>query len=168
MTFEINEQLAQVTAEYMVENLFTDAYGKVSFPIDPVALATHMGYAVRTAKFPVEDRRSPILGVVTKKSGQRTITLERSSKEQQRFVTAALLAGEFIHEEGEEYGYILHSRPIRNDEMEYLVDCAMNLLMPAFAVRNLWGEGRSVRNLARVFGVPMEIMETRLTNLFLY
>lgn len=165
MTTAIRGTSAQAAAELMLEKLFTDMYGRVTFPIDPVALATSMGFSVNVASFPLEDRHNPIYGVVTHKAEQRTITMERGSKEQQRCVSAALIAGEFLHNDTDEYGYILHANPIRSEDMDYMVNFAMNFLMPGFAVRNLWSEGHSVKNMARTFGVPREIMETRLYDL---
>lgn len=163
----VSDKTSQDAAHTVLDELCTDALGRVSFPVDTVQLATQMGFKVRTAKFPVENAHNPVYGVVTHHDGARQITMERGVEEQHRFVSAVLIGADFLHEE-EDYGYVFNTVPNRTSQMEFMVEFAMNLLMPGSAVRKLWADGRSIHYLARVFGVPRELMVLRLAKLNLY
>lgn len=153
----------------VLEKHWAQDNGKVNFPVDPVAIAKSLGLKVLTAK--LDDDVSGLL-VKEPEDASATIYLNATDHERRQRFTCAHEIGHLSRRDvgaRERIGYVdsrdLESRSGKNPEEVWANRFAAELLMPAAAVRALWGQGESPTHLARVFGVSQNAIDVRLNSL---
>jgi Zn-dependent peptidase ImmA (M78 family) len=148
---------------------WTDADGRVTFPVDPVRIAESIGVEVVRAN--LERDVSGLLVKDPKENSARIFLNRRDHERRQRFTCAHEIG--HLTKRGpdvdERIGYVdsrdtLASAGTDPEEI-WANGFAAELLMPAVAVRTLWAKGTSVPKIARTFGVSEEAMQVRLATL---
>ncbi len=157
--------MTDITAEDIALSLlrecFADADNKISFPVDPTEVASYLGIDMFVANHAYN-----VLGVIAREGDKTRITLSgKADLKTKRVLAAELIGSFFLHERGEDFGHVIREQARATETRKYMRRFAMTFLLPGSAVRKLWGEGHSIRKMARIFGVRMDIMEMRLIDL---
>ena len=160
---------AKEFARGIMDNYLVDEGRMMSFPVDIVAIASLYNAEVFAAGLSRE-----VAAISTKEEdGSSKILFSRRLKRDQRaYVVAKEFARIILSEEGKSFGHIqssttlssFPSSPVDNWAYEF----ANEILMPAPVVRGLWAEGKSLKSVAKTFGVTQLVMEYRLAQLRLY
>jgi Zn-dependent peptidase ImmA (M78 family) len=148
--------------------------GKITLPINPRDVAAALGIETKTLKL-----AKNISGAISKAEGQRTAVAVANLREphvRQRFT--------FAHEIGHFVKRVRQGGPDtpggfveRRDELstkgtdseeKFANAFAAALLMPGKPLTKYWGQGMSVKDLARKFNVSEQAMENRIKSLMLY
>lgn len=153
-----------MTAHDILERYLTDEDGKVSFPVDTVALARDLGAEVFVATTDVNVASFVVKDVDD--SSPRIYLSSRNTEKGNRIACAEEVSHILPHleKQTEKYGYVTEKQ-FASGEMS---DFAAELIMPGFAVRKYWAKGHSTKKIAKIFGVGELAMETRIRNLGLF
>lgn len=159
----------QAARDLLAETAVDDA-NQISFPIDPFEIAKKLKIDVSTS--PLAD---DVAGFIVKKDEDSPVQIVLNSKDglaRQRFTCA--------HELGH------YTRRVHNGDVDLigLVDYrnevsgqgsdpeevwsnsfAAEMLMPSFAMRSYWASGKSISQMASIFGVSKRAMEVRISYL---
>lgn len=155
-----NSVLSPREQAYDLLEKFSDEYGQVSFPVDSVAIATALGANV----FAAESVSAATSVSSRDANGEINIILNKQYDEQIQSIACAQQIKELLSFFGteENFGIRMTRRfSVFNDEDEF----AMELIMPASTVRRFYGEAKSLRKMAKIFGVPKHVMNDRLITL---
>jgi Zn-dependent peptidase ImmA (M78 family) len=153
----------------LLEEYWTDADGKVDFPVDPVVIAQRIGAEVIRA-----DLEPNVSGLLVKEPNDESakIYLNGEDHESRQRFTCAHELGHLARRRSDKnlrIGFVdsrdtLSSTGTDPEEI-WANQFAAELLMPAVAVRTLWSQGQSQPKIARVFGVSQRAVEVRLASL---
>lgn len=154
-----------ILAEHVV-----DDENQIYFPIDVEQIATDLRLQVQRA--PLDEN---VAGLIVQSGEGEPVEVflnENDISTRQRF-TLAHEIGHFIKRSktpGESLiGFVDYRDEVAgrgtDPEEIWANGFAAELLMPSFAVRNLWASGMSVVKLAKEFGVSRAAMETRVSSL---
>lgn len=146
-----------------------------TIPVDPIALATKLGITVNTFKF-----FDPTLsGMLVRRPDRAEIFVRAEDPlPRQCFTVAHELGHYYLHPGGEEFidGEVNLYRQQFSDDRGGVAPVdrwrevqanmfAAALLMPENSVRSAWEHQKSVRALARMFGVSQTAMQYRIDQL---
>lgn len=157
-------------AEKVLYEHLVDENGNISFPIDLAKVANELGIKVYEAEL------SPnIAGLIvqTDESKPVEIFLNKEDVQVRRRFTLAHELRHYVDRKSSgddqliglvDYRDEVSSRGTDPEEI-WANQFGAALLMPAFAVRNLWREGYTVARMAKYFGVSKESMSYRLSAL---
>lgn len=154
--------LARQAAFTYLENHYADATGNISLPVDPVSIATSAGVHVSVASL------HDASGVLVHDSESTRMFIERENESWiAAFVAAELLGRHIYNEGGSRYGFVSKSGTLfttsdRADEDEFSERFSYELLIPGSTIRKYWSENKSIKWIAKRFGFPEGIIETRL------
>lgn len=153
-----------MTAHDILERYLTDEDGRVSFPVDTVALAHDLGAEVFTVTTDINVASFVVKDV--EDSAPRIYLSSRNTEKGNRITCAEEINHILPHlnSDVEKYGYVTEKQ-FTSGEMS---DFAAELIMPGFAVRKCWAKGYSTKKIAKIFGVGEIAMETRIRNLGLF
>ncbi len=165
-----DETPTHLTPQTLLATYGLDQSGKIIIPVDPVAIAHGMGAVVYDVELP-----SGVSGALIKRSNNATAVMlnERDSIVRRRFTCAHEL-GHFADrissgEIGDDFEFVDrrdHKSSQGTDQRERSANrFAAELLMPEELVRNMARNDPSLPALAVAFGVSVEAMGNRLSNL---
>jgi hypothetical protein len=131
----------------------------VSLPVDSVDIAGKMNISVQLVDFPdehiasvlVKDSDMPYPRLILSKSVGRSSTA--------RYLCAFNIARVLENEGKVKFGFVALADGSFDDD--FAQGFAEGLLMPAFAVRNLYGSGKSIKKMMTYFGVTEAMLMRR-------
>lgn len=127
---------------------------RISFPLDTVELAVALGAEVWYSKRSLANR------LLKFEDSTQIYLYKKSSEEENRIICAEAVITMLTQGAGM---YLQEFAPADGTSQE-----ALELVMPAQAVRKFWGDGVSIRKLSKIFGVSKVLVERRLISLRLY
>ncbi|HEX3464943.1 MAG TPA: ImmA/IrrE family metallo-endopeptidase [Candidatus Elarobacter sp.] len=148
-------------------------FGVTQEPVDPVAIASSLGYRVRAVAFPDPD----LAGQVSNRSGEIVIDVSGfDSRVRQRFTIAHEIGHAQLHLAGRQTAFVDLAGTLNratNNALDKAVDrkeLAANrfgaaLLMPAEWVKRAVAQHQTLDQLASRFGVSRSAMRHRLNSL---
>lgn len=145
-----------------------------NFPVDPVTVALKLGFKVIQSELPVD-----VSGALYKDKGQdpMMVVQRTDSDGLKRFNIAHMIshyvsvsgAGSGVQTEFKKIDYRASSpasdRVIDNEEEESANEFASDLLMPEKEIKKLKKQKKSEVEMALYFGVPTDVMSSRLKRL---
>ena len=157
-------------AEKVLYDHLVDENGNVTFPIDLTKVADDLGIKVYEA-----DLRPNIAGLIVQadESEPVEIFLNKEDPQSRRRFTLAHELGHYVDRKSRGDDQLIGLVDYRDEVSSRWTDpqevwanrFGAALLMPAFAVRNLWREGYTIVRMAKYFGVSKESMSYRLSAL---
>lgn len=172
MTSALPERVAQVSperaAQELLETIWAPDEGEIPIPVNPIAIARHLGIKVYTAGLD-----EGVSGMLIKRPGRDAeVYLNTQDSENRQRFTCAHELGHYVMrsatDEEQTWEYIDHRAALsaqgENGEEIYANKFAANLLMPHSMVKRLHKQF-SIPTLAYKFGVSTDAMNYRLKNL---
>jgi len=165
------DEAARAAALDLLEKHWADEHGQVSFPVDPVVIASRLEVEVVRGTLDKD-----VAGLLIKEPDEpnpKIFLNRRDDDRRQRFTCAHELG--HLSRRGtsflrtEKVGFIDSRDSVSGEgtdpEEVWANKFAAELLMPAVAVRTWWSQGLSVPKVARIFGVSEAAMQVRLASL---
>ncbi|GAA5037694.1 ImmA/IrrE family metallo-endopeptidase [Microbacterium fluvii] len=160
---------AYACAHDVIREHLLDSEGMLNIPVDPFGLASKLGIEVSFGQ--LSEGTAGLIVREAEADATRVLLNRSDAANRQKFTLAHELGHYFRHQsDGDHvFGYVderadLASRGTNEEEI-WSNKFAAELLMPGFAVRQLYSEGWDLRRLAREFAVSEAAMGYRLQNL---
>jgi Zn-dependent peptidase ImmA (M78 family) len=150
---------ARNSAKTLVQTVWLDR----GFPIDPIWIAGKLGVSVIEADLP-----NTVLGSLVKDKGKDPVILLNQSdeQEQKRFHCAHKIGHFAEHQRRQDVFYkhiaLADNHPSADPQEIFANQFGKELLMPEEELRRLQAQGLSNVAMAKYFGVPEEVMRTRI------
>jgi Zn-dependent peptidase ImmA (M78 family) len=160
---------AYMCAHEVIRDHLLDDDAMLTIPVDPFALAEKLG--IEVAYGHLEEGTAGLIVREAEDTATRIMLNRSDPPNRQKFTLAHELGHYFRHDsEGDHvFGYVDHRADLasRGEDREEIWSnkFAAELLMPGFAVRQLFADGVDVRRLAKEFAVSEKAMGYRLQNL---
>lgn len=147
--------------QVLTENWADPTDQKSSFPVDMAVIARKLNIALKDGRFPERET----LGVTIKDDSGAQILLSRDLNKTDMSLLVAYNLGRILEKgTSPRFGWVDTEASIADEGIsDFAKGFAAGVLMPASAVRTLFAEGKSIKRIAKTFGVNQAILADRLT-----
>lgn len=146
--------------QVLTENWADPHDQRCSFPVDTAVIARKLNTAVKDGSFPEKET----LGVTIKDDSGAQILLSRDLNQTDMSLLVAYSLGRILEKgTSPRFGWVDTEASMAEDTIsDFAKGFAAGVLMPASAVRTLFAEGKSIKRMAKTFGVTQAILVDRL------